>query len=49
MSDDELSLRDDDAADSSSEVAVALVLEGYLSDLEAGRPEPIPVGLRIDR
>jgi tetratricopeptide (TPR) repeat protein len=38
MSDDELSLRDDGTADSSAEVAVALVLEGYLSDLEAGRP-----------
>jgi eukaryotic-like serine/threonine-protein kinase len=38
MSGDELSPRDIGAEDSSSEVEVALVLEGYLSDLEAGRP-----------
>ena len=38
MSDDDLSLQDEDAAGSSAEVEVALLLEGYLSDLEAGRP-----------
>jgi eukaryotic-like serine/threonine-protein kinase len=38
MSDDDRSLQDEDAADSSAEVEVAMLLEGYLSDLEAGRP-----------
>src|SRR4051794_41770047 len=38
MSDEGSTLPDDGASESSTEVAVALLLEGYLSDLEAGRP-----------
>ena len=38
MIDDVTTARDGEAADSSAEVEVALLLEGYLSDLEAGRP-----------
>jgi len=45
MSDDETTLPDEDAAGPSSEVEVALLLEGYLSDLEAGRPAYLSAGI----
>ncbi len=35
---DESTLHDEGEADSSAEVEVALILEGYLADLKAGRP-----------